>query len=210
MSKIKPFILLVSNLLMLAGCGTAPIKPYQPVSQSISERTIQASGLEVALDPFVESSRTKEYFDIDAVANGIAILHVRVVNNTSNQTFLVEKKDFQLVRGVAGANLTGNGKKIESSDAAGNAIGWVGALAVSPVLLITASVMVSHSTEIQRNFTGKEMGDQTLSPGESMEGFIYFTPVNHGQDWTQGTAVKVKLTETKSQQLTELTIPLSH
>jgi len=212
MSKIKTLMLLTSGSLILVGCGTARIMDYQPASPSISERTAQESRVEVALDPFVESERTEKYFDINAVANGIAILHVRVVNNTSNQTFLVEKKDFQLVRGGAGG-LTGNGKKIERSNAGANTIAWAGLIAygaLTPAALLTSMSMVSHSTEMQRNFTSKEMGDQTLSPGQSMEGFIYFTPVNHGEDCTRTAAVKINLTETKTQQLIELNIPLSH
>jgi hypothetical protein len=210
---MKQFILIASGslLLMLTGCGTEPIKPYQTSSPSISERTAQASGVEVALDPFVESGRTKEYFDIDAVANGIAILHVRVTNKTTDQTFLVEKKGFQLLRNGA-EGLTDDGKRVEHSQASANALGITGAVLGGlggAGLMLIGSDIVSHSTEIQRNFTSKEMGDQTLSPGQSMEGFIYFTPVNHGEDWTQGAAVKIKVTETKTQQLTELNVPLS-
>lgn len=202
---MKHFIIIASCsvLLVLIGCGTNPIKPYQPASPSISERTAQESGAEVALDPFVESSRTKEYFAIDAVDEGIAILHVRVANKTTNQTFLVEKKNFQLVRSGAAGGLTGDGKKIERSMAAANAVAWV--LGTGAI----ANGMVSHSTEIQRNFTSKEMGNASLSPGESMEGFIYFMPVKHGEDWTRNAVVKINLTEIKTQQVIELNIPLS-
>jgi hypothetical protein len=206
---MKQFITIAfcALLLFLTGCGTNPIRPYQPASPSSSERKAQESGVEVALDPFLESSRTKQYFDIDAVGKGIAILHVRVANKTANQTFLVEKKNFQLVRSGAAGGLTGDGKKIERSTAAGNAVAWVGMGGLS---MLAAGGLVSHSTEIQRNFTNKEMGNASLSPGESMEGFIYFTPVNHGEDWTQNAVVKINLTETKTQQVIELNIPLSH
>lgn len=165
----------------------------------------------MALDPFVEKARAKEYFDIDAVADGIAILHVRVANKTANQTFLVEKKNFRLLRNERGG-LTGDGKIIERSQASGSALGVTGAVLGGlggTGLLLVGSAMVSHSTEIQRNFTSKEMGDQTLSPGQSMEGFIYFTPVNHGEDWTHNAAVKIKLPETKTRQIIELNVPLS-
>ena len=203
---MKQFIIvaLCALVLLPTGCGTNPIKPYQPASPSVNERTAQESGVEVALDPFVENERTQKYFDINAVANGIAILHVSVTNRTTNQTFLVEKNDFQLVRSGAAGGLTGDGKKIERSTAAANAVAWT----FSANML--AGGMVSHSTEIQRNFTSKEMGNASLSPGESMEGFIYFTPVSHGEDWTRNTFVKINLTETRTQQVVEFNIPLSH
>jgi hypothetical protein len=209
---MKQFIIITSAslLVFLTGCGTERITDYQPASPSISEHMVQGSGVGVALDPFVESERTRQYFDIDAVANGIAILHVRVVNNTADQTFLVEKKDFQLSTDGGTNGLTGDGKKIERSEAVGDTVGLVGAAAVSLPLLFASMSMVSHSSEIQRNFTGKEMDDQTLSPGQSMEGFIYFTPIKKGEDWTRAAAVKINLTETKTQHSIELNIPLSH
>ncbi len=53
------------------------------------------------------------------------------------------------------------------------------------------------------------MGDQTLSPGESMEGFIYFAPVKPGEDWTRAAAVKIQLVDTKTHKPVELNVPLS-
>ncbi len=199
-------------LLLLAGCTTARIADYQPAaSPSVSERTAQASGVEVALDPFVEKERTEKYFDMDAVGQGIAILYVRVINKTADQTFLVQKENVQLIRNGAGG-LAGGGGRTASSQASANAIGITGAVlgGLGGVGLLSAgSAMVSHSTEVQRNLTSKEMGDQTLSPGESMEGFIYFTPVKPGEDWTRAAAVKIQLVDTKTHQPVELNVPLS-
>jgi len=125
---MKQLIIFASStlLLLLSGCSTDRITDYQPATPSISEHTAQASGVVVALDLFVEGGRTKEYFDIDAVAEGIAILHVRVANKTADQTFLVEKKDFQLLPAGA-AGLTGDGQKIERSVTAGTTLEIVGA-----------------------------------------------------------------------------------
>ena len=91
MSKIKTLILLASSSLMLAGCSTPQSMDYQPAISVGAERIGQTPEVEIALDPFVESERTEKYFDINAAANGIAILHVRVANNTSNQTLSGEK-----------------------------------------------------------------------------------------------------------------------
>jgi hypothetical protein len=202
--------------LFLAGCSTEKITDYQPASPPVSERTAQASGVEVALDPFVDSQRTKQYFDIDAVAEGIAIVHVRVINKTADQTFLVEKKDFQLLPDGAAGDLTGD-KKIERAPEPG-----VGPATPASVLFGNPFVgsggfgglwSLSRSSkfyEIQRNFTDKEMADATLSPGQSMEGFVYFMPVKKGEDWTRATTIRINLTETKTRQMTTLNIPLSH
>jgi hypothetical protein len=206
-------IAFASPLILLAGCTTARITDYRPASPSANARTLQQSGLEIALDPFVERERTKQYFDIDAVADGIAILHVRVANKTADQTFLVEKKHFQLVPSAGPGGWTGDGKKVDRDQSGGTATELVGAFSGGlggAGLFLAGLSMVSQSTEIQRNFTGKEMADATLPSGKSMEGFVYFTPVKKGQDWTRATVVKIDLTDTKTQQMVTLNIPLSH
>jgi hypothetical protein len=201
-----------SLLVFLAGCSTERITDYQPASPSISERAVQQSGVEVALDPFVDRERTDKYFKIDAVAEGIAILHVRLQNKTADKTFLVEKKDFHLFPEGSAGGAMGDDKKIERSQTAGTTVEVIGAVTLAGVdaLYLAGLASVSQSTEVQRNFTAKEMADATLPPGKSMEGFIYFTPVKEGVDWTRTAAVKINLTETITRQVIELNIPLSH
>jgi hypothetical protein len=204
---------LASLLLLLGGCTTPPITDYRPGLPAASERMIQQSGVEIALDPFVERERTKQYFDIDAIADGIGILHARVANKTADQTFLVEKKHFQLLANGTAGGWIGDGKKLERDQSAGTATELAGAVAGGlggAGLMLAGLALTSKATEIQRNFTSKEMGDQTLSPGQIMEGFVYFAPVTKGQDWTRTGVVKVDLTETKTQQTITLQIPLSH
>ena len=206
MSKIKTVILLAFSSVMLTGCSTPQSMDYQPGISAGTERVGRTPEVEIAVDPFVDRERSKQFFGIDAMDNGIAILHVRIVNKTANQTLLVEKKDFQLVRNGTEVS-TGNLDKDKDSVTPGQVIGAIG---MGSLMGILGATMVAHATEVQMNFTSKEMGDQTLSPGQSTDGFIYFAPVNHGEDWTLGADVDIKLTETKTRQLTELTIPLSH
>jgi hypothetical protein len=221
-THLDQFIIIVfaSLPIVLAGCTTQKITDYQPASASVSERTAQESGVEVALDPFVESGRTKQYFDIDAVAEGIAILHVRVTNKTADQTFLVEKTDFHLL-------LHGDAEDLTATNKIERPLGYFSGGGVGPLtfkaFLIGGPGAESFSgpslgnlannskfTEIQRNFTAKEMADATLSPGKSMEGFIYLAPLKKGEDWSRAATIKVNLTETKTRQLINLNIPLSH
>ena len=75
----------------------------------------------------------------------------------------------------------------------------IGAIGMGSLIGILGTTMVAHATEVQMNFTSKEMGDQTLSPGQSTEGFIYFAPVKKGEDWTRATVVQIKLLPTKNQ-----------
>jgi hypothetical protein len=210
------FMIIASSslLIVLTGCSTERIADYQPGTPSISERTVENMGVQVALDPFVEHDRTEKYFDIDAVAEGIAILHVRIANKTADQTFLIEKDDFQLLPdGIGGGSTTADGQKIERSQAAGTAVEITGAVLSGlggSALFLGGLASVSLSTEIQRNFTAKEMADATLSPGKCMDGFIYFSPVKEGEDWSRTAAATIHLTETKTGHVLQLNVPFSH
>ena len=82
----------IISLILELGCTTEKIADYQPASAAPTEQIYEKSGIALALDPFVERNRTLQYFDLDAAAGGVAILHVRVTNQTPNQTFLVQKK----------------------------------------------------------------------------------------------------------------------
>jgi hypothetical protein len=214
----KKIILASLSMVMLfseSGCTTARIADYQPASPTATEHTVQRSGVQIALDPFVESSRTEQYFDMDALANGIAILHVHITNETTNQTFLVEKKDFQLVPIGSSTGLTETSTNITSSTGRGlittaTVLYGLGSEVVGVGFLLAGAASVSHSSEIQRNFADKQMPDETLSPGESMEGFVYFSPVQKGEDWSRTTFAKIDLQNIQTHQITELTILLSH
>jgi hypothetical protein len=182
---------------------------YQPNADSKTVCIARASGVEIALDPFVEPERTSPFFGIDAVHDGIGILHVRVSNLTSDQTFLVEKRRFQLVPPGTGSGPILAADKVDRSTAAGEAVMLTGAGIGSLPMMFAGGAVLSRSTEIRRNFVSKEMPDQTLSPGQSVDGFIYYTPVAKKVDWSRGSIVRIVLTETRTRQETEVTVPLS-
>ena len=77
------------------------------------------------------------------------------------------------------------------------------------VTFIMQLYKVSRDSEVTRNFVAKEMPDQTLSPGESMEGFIYYRIAPKNRQWSRGGKMKVSLTDTKSQEPMLMTIPWS-
>lgn len=204
-------------LWLNTGCATSKIQAYQPTSAAATERVSRQAGLEIAVDPFIERNRTEQFFDLDAVGSGIAILHARISNNSTNLTFLVTKGDIQLIPAGTNAVMTGSGQNIQRSRAGADTMEVVGAvgiglggLATAPagvVLALAGAAMSSEASEIQRNFIDKEMPDQTLAPGESMEGFIYFTPVKKGEDWSRKMTARIRLTETSTHQMTEFNIP---
>ena len=201
-------LILVLATVFTNGCATARKPDYHPDTSSASVRVARQAGVEVALDPFTDAARTKPYFGIDAVNDGIAICHVQVSNLTSDKTFLIEKKHFQLILpGAISGQAIAEGE-IDRSTAAGEAVALTGASLGSFPMLFAGAALISQSTEIRRNFVSKEMPDQTLPSGQSMQGFIYYRPVAKKVDWTRGSTMKIVLTDTTTLQTTEMTIPL--
>ncbi len=187
--------------LNLGACSTARLADYRPPSVSATTRRVESSGVEVAVDPFVENDRTKEYFALDATDEGIAILYLRIANKTADQTFLVEKKNILLLPRGATEGTASSDKKIERSQSLATGLAYTSVAAGGMALLFTAMAIRSRSTEVQRNLTSKEMPDATLSPGRSMEGFVYFTPVAKGGDWSRGATVRISMPDTRTQSL---------
>jgi hypothetical protein len=239
----------LSLITLLCGCSTARLTDFHPDATASTVRIGWEAGMEIALDPFVEPQRTQQFFGINAVANGIRIVFVRVSNNTTNQTFLVEKKNFQFLpaRVSSGQNAdtetserygaaaqhdrdTAVAAHLEydnaviggainaqeharipptldrTTPAANVAMGTIGGDAVFGLIELAK---LSHATEVERNFVGKEMPDQTLAPGQSMEGFIYYRTVPKDREWSRGATMKISLTETKNHEPISMTIPLS-
>jgi hypothetical protein len=212
--KMKQIGLLALMTLpfLVAGCSTTREPDYRPAARTSTTQICESTGMEVALDPFVEPQRTRQYFGINATSEGIGIVFVRVANNTSNQTFLVEKKNFELVPAGASSGQSADATTIQRSKAGGEATALLGAASggLGGIgLMLGGASMISHATEIQRNFVGKEMPNQTLSPGRAMEGFVYFKPVPKNVTWVYGANMKINLPDIKTQQSIVMTVPLA-
>ena len=216
-SAPRSYLSLSAGLLALVllgfGCSTGPPLPdYHAAATSSTARLGHGAGVEISLEPFIENQRTKQFFGIDAVEDGIGIVFVHISNKSPDRTLLVEKKNFQLVPAGTSDGQVANGNQIERGTGGAQATAWLGASMASLgglALIGIASSSISHATEVQRNFVGKEMADQTLAPGQDMEGFLYFTPVPKNAEWIRGAAVKVDLTATKTHESLAMTIPLS-
>jgi hypothetical protein len=208
-SKLLNHIAAAAMLTLLCGCSSGRKPDYHQTVASPTEHRMQEAGLDVGIDPFVDNQRSREYFGVNSVSDGIAILHVRIRNESPDQTFLVEKKNFHLTLRNTAGDRTADGKGIDRNSGGGEAVAWLGAAGGSLPLLFVGASMVASATEVQRNFVGKEMPDQTLAPGQDMEGFIYYNLVPKGKDWSDGAIVTIDLPKTATQQSAKLSIALS-
>lgn len=162
-------------LAFLCACSSTKLPDYAG-SPSPQALTIESNGVAVTLDSFADKARCETYFDLNAPAAGIAIFHVSLANRSPDTAWLLHKDRCKLL--LSGADSSQAGANTSRSTAPGEAVAITGALlaglGTTPLLLAIANGQIKHATTVQRNFTEKELRDKTLSPGQSVEGFLYF------------------------------------
>jgi hypothetical protein len=167
---------LASNLAALAlilgcaGCATN-IPPYYGGSAAHA-RGKQAQGLLLKADPFSDKERAETYFKVDPADKGIAIIHLRAENQSADATWLLTEQQMALVDNSVQSSIAGN-QGFRSDRTAADTMAVGSALLISPLLSFASLQLGYTQSFIEKNFVDKEWRNQTLSPGQSAEGFIY-------------------------------------
>ncbi len=196
---MKNAALFFSLLMLISGCATAPLPELtiKPASQYLL--TQDKDGLKIAIDPFLEPERQKEFFRDNLLAKGILPVLIIVENKSGGSVFYLQKDQASVSfseKESAGSVVTsGRSLTYESPDK-----GVKAAFYVSP--LIVASIW--QSSENKREATtqimvNNELRERTLNPNESQHGFLFFKLAgeNIGQDVS---AVNLKVLNIKSKE----------
>ena len=155
-----------------AGCGTLKIPPYPGGSASVAAQSKEAENLSVTVDPFLDKERVGTYFKQRPLEDGVFILHVQATNANSANSFHVQKQNIRLLLPQGGE--LGSAGKIDTGTAGGEAAVLIGASLGSVVGMFAGGKVLSDEMFVRKNLVDKEMPDQTLSPGRSMNGFVYY------------------------------------
>jgi hypothetical protein len=214
--KSKALLWIVSlPLAVLCSCSTPDHLPEytggtQTGAPGIGSNTAEGDGVIVSLEPFADKARCETYFALNAPAAGIAILHLRVENRSTDSTWILRKSQCKLLLAGSGSSL--NDASTARSTASGEALAITGAalmgLGSTPLLIGLGSHQVKQASTVQRNFTEKELRDMSLSPGQMTEGFVYYAMPKKNTSF-QGT-VQLSLVKTQNQQTNTVQIPLSY
>ena len=127
--------------------------------------------LAIAIQPLTDKKECKKYFGTNILAMNILPVFVIVENRSHSSSFLLSNDQLSLT-GVAESHEGPVCPKIDTS--AGTAVSSVGALLISPPLMLMGTAMVSNSAEIRHNLQIKQLRTVTLSPGRVAQGFAYF------------------------------------
>lgn len=154
----------------------------------------EKEGVRVAVDPYLEEERLKEFFGADLlIAYGLLPVHI-VVENGTNQPLLVQKTDIILLTSdnnaimpeiLAYAKMPIEMKRLEAERAVDM---WL-VLGLLPA--IAAATIIGPIPDYEKmmyNISAKALNDRSLYKGEKNHGFVYFRIADKV---SKGTALKV-------------------
>lgn len=191
--------------ILAIGCGAPALPDYSSASLAAPARarTVEREGLVATVDPFSDRERSEKFFGMNALARGVLILHLRVENRSGDQTWLLQRDGCSLVSGERAAH-SSSGDRPDM--VAAETISVVGMAAGSFPLLLVGNSIISKNTEIQRNFSEKELVSRTLSRGQAVEGFLYYR-VEKGPRALRG-ELRIPLTSTRTRETITLSVPV--
>jgi len=173
LSVVIETLALAALALAWAGCSTVHPKAYNSVDAPSRLHAQETNGIRVSVDVVYDQPRNKKYFGTDTLDKGIVPVFVRVENLSGAGSILVEKERFQV---LVNADVDARGpldRSVEHETKGGQVVGGAGALLLSTPLIIIGSAMISTADEVRQNFAEKELRNQSLAAGRSVEGFIY-------------------------------------
>jgi hypothetical protein len=175
----------LSLLLILNGCATMQLPEYKTQSLKPYMLSYVEDGLSVAIHPLIKREESEQYFGLDLLAVNVLAVHVVAENRNSLVSFVLSKNQVslhtegvladqnpqrdQLVSESGGQSLTMAGAAV-----AGAGVIFTPLLIAALPLVFAGAKQFSDADVIKHNFAVKELQTNTLSPGESAEGFVYF------------------------------------
>lgn len=192
--------------LLAGGCSTMAIPKYTG-GPGKGAQTQEALGLKVTADNFNDKQRAETYFRTNPHNDGIMIVYLRAENQSPDATWLVNEESMWLVDAAGTALMNAHDQKVEGDYGAADAVGIAGAAAISLPMMFAASKLGSDAMVEQKNFVDREWRNQTLSPGQNAEGFIYFK-VGKAANLSQGVSLRLACLNTRNQQTNTITITI--
>jgi hypothetical protein len=156
---------------------------------------------QISIHPLTDITDIKTFFNSDLVAKNILSVYIYMDNRSKDMSYIVSRDDIVLKVGD-----NNNDNKYDTSttgignDSAGQKVGMVGGVLLSPILLGIGPGMISEAGTTRHNLLSKEMVPfKTLFPGQAAQGVKYFKiPENISSKTPLNLEVKIKELVSKS------------
>lgn len=190
-------------VVSMAGCTTMKLPDYQPGAVEDYPHRDAKDGLAAAVHAITDESESKTYFGTDLLAADILAVYAIVENRSDGASVVIGQDDFRL-----GPREAIEGKASQrdglGSQSGGEAVALVGALLLSPVLLVAGAKMMSDASVIKHNMEVDAFRAQTLSPGETGAGFVYFQLPDDSDAWPDRWFLRLDAMDLKTKDVTSL------
>lgn len=179
-----PLALRLSFILMTTfafhGCATMQIPDYPKTPVSSYSNATTKNELCIAVHAMTEKKDLKQYFGTDLSALKIVPIYIVAENRSPSSSFLLLKDHVSLQNkstqdGLKQADRTGTGESLggEVAVVTGSAALLVVPV-LAPLLLFPGFKAISDAEVVKHNLAAKELQTRTISPGKSVDGFVYF------------------------------------
>lgn len=188
----QPWRVALSLLLMFCivsyGCGTMQIPDYPKTTAGSLRNATTQQDLCIAVRAITDKKELEQYFGTDLASLRVLPVYVVAENRSLSTSFLLandkismEHKETKTSMRQGSDAVTGD--LSTAANAATAVAGTVGAVAmlgpviISPILIPLAMVgsqARSDATVIKQNLVSKALETRTISPGKSVNGFVYF------------------------------------
>jgi len=174
--------LVIFSAALSCTAASFPDYPFKPAAEYAN--VVAQSNLTVALIAIEDSQDQHKYFGMDLRPKGYVPVFLIIENQSSTDSVIFRKEDLLYsATGRSGSTIS-NATGPRKTDKA-----LAVAAALPTIYTFMATVIVSKTTELKQNVLKRELQSATVSPGESVHGFVY-VPAH----WTHSTRDPIFLT----------------
>lgn len=162
----------------------------------------------ITADPMVDEARAKQYFRTELVGRGIGAVYLKAENRSQDAAYVLRLQSIRLTDGTGVPGPDAYGKSIKANFAAANAAGMAGAALISFPMILASGKLTMDAMAREKNFVDKEWLNQSLSPGQSAAGFVYFQ-FPPKEPWPAGRSLVLECLNVRDQQVMTVKLPLA-
>jgi hypothetical protein len=176
--KQKPLRFILSSLLVMCsafyGCTTLQMPDYPKTAANSLKNATTKNDLCIAVRAITDKNDLDQYFGADLIAdNNVLPVYVVAENRNPSTSFLLFKDHIALQHKQTGEDGKRGYDPVTGRSIGGEITSLVGAGGL--VLLFAGQKAQSNAAVIKQNIVSKELQTRTISPGKSVDGFVYFT-----------------------------------